>query len=186
MKSPAFAQSIVPFKDSQYRYSICTLVTNPSEYDEMVESFFNAGFKPDFCEFLYCDNSQFNQLDAFVAYNVFLNSAKGKYIILCHQDILLKYDGIEKAGAVYSRIGFTRFQLGAAGKCGRNRIRFECNPDHTSQRPTKHWTLSGMGRVARREFHAGETVPPICAFHMTCMAFIFMGLISARLRHAWD
>jgi hypothetical protein len=62
----------------------------------MVESFVNAGFNPEFCEFLYCDNSRSNQLDAFAAYNLFLNSAKSTYIILCHQDILLKYDGIEK------------------------------------------------------------------------------------------
>jgi len=96
MEFPVFAKSILPSNDSACRYSICTLVTNPSEYTEMVESFVKAGFQPEFCEFLYCDNSRANQLDAFGAYNEFLNSARGKYIILCHQDILLKYDGIDK------------------------------------------------------------------------------------------
>ncbi|MEI8340023.1 MAG: acyl esterase [Verrucomicrobiota bacterium] len=96
MEFPEFAKSIFPLSDSGCRFSICTLVSKPAEYAEMIASFFEAGFKPEFCEFLYCDNSQSNQLDAYSAYNLFLSAARGKYIILCHQDILLKFDGIDK------------------------------------------------------------------------------------------
>lgn len=73
------------------RYSICTLVTRQGEYREMVDSFIKAGFVDD-CEFLMIDNSGGNKADAFVAYNHFLEEARGQYVILCHQDILLSFD----------------------------------------------------------------------------------------------
>lgn len=72
-----------------YEFSICTLVTKKEEYGEMVTSFVNYGFAYDSCEYLYIDNSQGCQHDAFSGLNLFLQRAQGKYIILCHQDILL-------------------------------------------------------------------------------------------------
>jgi hypothetical protein len=75
------------------RFSICTLVTRPSEYAEMVESFVSHGFTPADCEYLYLDNSESNRFDAYRGYNLFLSEARGDYIVLCHQDILLLEDG---------------------------------------------------------------------------------------------
>ena len=76
-------------------FSICTLVTDLNEYKEMLDSFEKAGFIEEFCEFLFIDNSQTNKYDGYSGFNKFLNKASGKYIILCHQDILLKFDNIE-------------------------------------------------------------------------------------------
>lgn len=76
-------------------FSICTLVTNFDEYQEMIATFENAGFNDDITEFIYVDNSNDNSDDGFSGLNKFLNLATGKYIILCHQDILLKYDHID-------------------------------------------------------------------------------------------
>jgi len=76
-------------------FSICTLVTNMDEYNEMLKSFNTAGFDDLNCEFLYIDNSNENKYDAYSGLNKFLNIAIGKYIILCHQDILLNFDNIE-------------------------------------------------------------------------------------------
>ncbi|MEJ6981170.1 hypothetical protein WG906_11950 [Pedobacter sp. P351] len=64
------------------------------EYNEMVTSFIDAGFTEEFCEFLYADNSKENVFDAFGGINRFLQEAEGRYIILCHQDILLHDDNI--------------------------------------------------------------------------------------------
>jgi len=75
------------------KYSICTLVTRREEYAEMTGSFVRQGFGRDDCEYLYIDNSQSNQADAFTGYNLMLAAARGQYIILCHQDILLDFDG---------------------------------------------------------------------------------------------
>lgn len=75
-----------------YQYSICTMVTNTDEYSEMKDSFINAGFNSDECQFICADNTQTNQFDAYKAINRFLKEAKGKYIIICHQDILIDHD----------------------------------------------------------------------------------------------
>jgi len=76
----------------KFKYSICTLVTNAAEYGEMRESFASRGFTTADCEYLYIDNSRRNHAEAFAGYNLFLDSAQGRYVILCHQDILLKFD----------------------------------------------------------------------------------------------
>lgn len=91
---PDFAVSVTAREDDKRpRFSICTLVTNGSEYAGMVESFVSHGFTPADCEFLYIDNSESNRFDAFGGYNVFLSEARGDFIVLCHQDIVLLDDG---------------------------------------------------------------------------------------------
>jgi len=87
-------------KDTTY-FSICTLMTQPMEYQEMIESFLLAGFRPDTCEFLYINNTAAIQVDAFTGLNRLMQSAQGQYIILCHQDVLLNFD---KRDALVSRI----------------------------------------------------------------------------------
>ncbi|HEX8545752.1 MAG TPA: hypothetical protein VF691_02260 [Cytophagaceae bacterium] len=77
------------------RFSVCTLVSNKAEYLEMVDSFFKAGFSKNETEFIYIDNTVRNKYDAFRGVNRFLNEALGKYIIICHQDILLSFDDIK-------------------------------------------------------------------------------------------
>ena len=67
-------------------------MTNPGEYNEMLDSFIAAGFTAGDCEYLCIDNSGGNTLDAFAGGNLFLDTAQGRYVILCHQDLLLKYD----------------------------------------------------------------------------------------------
>lgn len=80
---------------SKYTFSICTLVTNFIEYEEMVNSFKKAGFSDGNSEFNYIDNSNGNSEDAYSGLNKFLNLSNGEYIIICHQDVLLKYDNVE-------------------------------------------------------------------------------------------
>jgi hypothetical protein len=73
----------------EFEFSICTLVTRKSEYEEMLQSFLDKGFTTTECEFLYIDNTTGCKYEAFEGLNLFLHQAKGKYIIICHQDILL-------------------------------------------------------------------------------------------------
>ncbi|WP_379087224.1 hypothetical protein [Pedobacter sp. UC225_65] len=77
-----------------FEFSICTLVTRRAEYNEMVQSFNDSGFTDNLCEYLFADNTDGNLFDAYEAFNVFLRQAKGKYIIVCHQDILINEDDI--------------------------------------------------------------------------------------------
>ncbi len=85
-------RKIDPKVNIKYIYSICTLVSRMDEYLEMISSFKAAGFDDDSCEYLYIDNISGNSFDGFSGFNQFLLEAKGKYIIICHQDILLSYD----------------------------------------------------------------------------------------------
>jgi hypothetical protein len=78
------------------RYSICTLVTRPAEYEGMIDSFVRGGFVPQICDYKFVDNSKSNKADAYKAYNAFLGGSCGEYIILCHQDVVLLKDGIQK------------------------------------------------------------------------------------------
>jgi hypothetical protein len=72
------------------------MVSNFAEYDEMLQSYIDAGFATSFTEFLYVDNSNGNKADAYQSINYFLQNAVGEYIILCHQDILLCHDKLDK------------------------------------------------------------------------------------------
>jgi hypothetical protein len=92
MKDLPFVKEIDVYNTPEYKYSICTLVSRPAEYKEMVDSFMAAGFDEKSCEYLYIDNSNKNKYEAFAGINKFLVEARGKYIIICHQDILIKYD----------------------------------------------------------------------------------------------
>lgn len=74
--------------ETEVAYTFGTLVTDLDEYRTMVAAFERAGFTAADCEFLYVDNTNGNRFDAFVAYNRFLQEARGRYIVLCHQDIL--------------------------------------------------------------------------------------------------
>lgn len=72
-----------------FLFTICTFVTDHAEYQEMLTSFVEAGFTKDTCQFVYIDNSKGNTYEAFEGINLFLSSTKGKYTIICHQDILI-------------------------------------------------------------------------------------------------
>lgn len=78
----------------EFDYSICTLVTDHSSYDQMLSTFMSAGFS-DGCEYLFVDNTDANITDAYTAINRFVADAKGRHIIVCHQDIRLTSDDRE-------------------------------------------------------------------------------------------
>ena len=77
-----------------FDYSVCTIVSDMEQYQLMLNSFIEAGFSTDKCEYMYVDNTKTNVHDAFSAFNIFLRQALGKYIIICHQDVELKFDTI--------------------------------------------------------------------------------------------
>lgn len=76
--------------DSVYEieFSICTLVTDAFLYANMQDSLRRSGFSDEVCEFLYIDNREISRGDGFSGLNRALNKARGKYVILCHQDII--------------------------------------------------------------------------------------------------
>jgi hypothetical protein len=100
------------------RYSICTIVTRLGEYAEMVESFRRGGFCEPDCEYLFLDNSQENMFDSYAGYNLFLNVARGKFIILCHQDVILVDDGRVELDLVLESLSRIDPHWGVCGNSG--------------------------------------------------------------------
>jgi hypothetical protein len=99
-------------------FSICTLVTRPTEYAAMVESFQACGFTPDKAEFLYLDNTKGHQWDAFQGIRRFLSLARGAYVILCHQDIRLLSDDAEALHVSLSALDTLDADWALAGNAG--------------------------------------------------------------------
>jgi hypothetical protein len=77
------------------RFTIGTLVNDRSQYDEMLHSFHRGGFTGDAAEYLYIDNTGPQQTCAYRGLNAILNSARGTYVILCHQDVRLFSDDFD-------------------------------------------------------------------------------------------
>ncbi|QEC51994.1 hypothetical protein EDD80_111112 [Anseongella ginsenosidimutans] len=114
----SFLQEIGKEEHYSFRYSICTLVSKKDEYFEMVASFLEAGFNPASCEYLYIDNTHGNSYDAFAGLNCFLRKARGKYIILCHQDVLLNFDKRDALEQRLAELDALDPQWGLCGNAG--------------------------------------------------------------------
>jgi hypothetical protein len=99
-------------------FSICTMVTNREQYEEMLSSFARNGFHAPNCEYLHVDNSRQNQLDGYAAMNVFLRAARGRYVIICHQDVVLMEDGYAELSARLAELERIDTRWGLAGNAG--------------------------------------------------------------------
>ena len=110
--------NIADIKDNGIIYSICTFVTRFDQYKAAAKSFVDHGFSYHDCEYMYIDNSDENQYDAYRGINKFLTTANGKYIVICHQDVLLIDDGREKLDAVLGELDRIDPSWGVCGNGG--------------------------------------------------------------------
>jgi hypothetical protein len=111
------ARRVNQFQES-LTYSICTLVTDASQYSACLKTFHAQGFVEPDCEFLFIDNANGNEFDAFAGLNLFLRRARGRYIILCHQDIRLIGDGRERLDALLAELDPLDPKWGLCGNAG--------------------------------------------------------------------
>lgn len=118
MQEPLSQAKAVQGQSFPFDFSICTLVTNQVEYGEMLASFEKADFSSPTCEFLYVDNTRGNTFDAYAGLNVLLQQAQGKYVILCHQDILLKFDRRDRLEQKVSELAVLDPKWAVAGNAG--------------------------------------------------------------------
>jgi hypothetical protein len=66
---------------------ICTLVSDPGQYESMRKSFLSCGFNAPYVGFRIIDNTGENQKDAYEAYEYFRATSTAKYLLLVHQDV---------------------------------------------------------------------------------------------------
>lgn len=103
------------------RYSICTMVTNWAEHAACLATFRERGFIEQDCEVLTLDNTAGNRADAFIATNEFLQAARGTYVILVHQDVLLLTDDRTKLDRLLDQLSARDSKWGACGNAGHTR-----------------------------------------------------------------
>jgi hypothetical protein len=73
-------------------FTIATLVNDARQYDEMLRSFSAGGFTEG-CEYLALDNRAGNRFEPYGGARLALGRSKGRYLLLCHQDLRLIKDG---------------------------------------------------------------------------------------------
>lgn len=100
-------------------FSVCTLVTDHGAYGAMRESFAAGGFTEGAAEYLYLDNSAGNRWDAFSGIPVLLAAARGRHVILCHQDVRLLSDGAAALAARLAELDAAAPGWAIAGNAGR-------------------------------------------------------------------
>ena len=107
-------------KSYEYEFSIFSLVTKKDQYFEFLKSCENAGFNNKNSEFGFLDNSSKNKYDGYSGLNEAIHLAKGKYIILIHQDVKLSFDGKEILENKIKEIDKVDPKWGVLGNAGGN------------------------------------------------------------------
>jgi hypothetical protein len=184
--------------DCQFKYSICVFVTGYKQYAEMVESFVSHGFTHSDCEYLYIDNTKGDVYEAFAGINKFLTVAKGTYIIICHQDLVLLSDGRNKLDAVLDELARRDPNWGVCGNAGGihpGRLAIRITDPHgdnqlTESLPAKVTSLDENFLLVRRDANLAVS-RDLEGFHLygtdLCLVAQFLGysayVVDFHLRH---
>jgi len=78
---------------SPITFTLATLVTDATAYEAMCASLAKAGFTGKDIELLMLDNTHANRWCAYRGLNRALAEARGRYVVLCHQDVRFDRDG---------------------------------------------------------------------------------------------
>jgi hypothetical protein len=189
---PAFAKSLTGEEAGPVRYSICTLVTRPDEYAGCVRSFVSHGFGEDDCEYLYADNSEGNRFDGYTGVNAFLSRARGEFVILVHQDVVLLADDREtldrRLGEV-SALDPLWAVCGNAGTSPEGETAISISDPYGEQRigrfPCAVTALDENFLVVRRRANLGVT-PRLNGFHFYGAELAFVAAILGMKSYVID
>jgi hypothetical protein len=140
------------------QFTIGTLITRHDLYNAMRASF-NAGGFGDDVEWIAIDNTCANQTDAYSGLNQVLNRARGEYVILCHQDLLLLQDGRPQLEARLAELNQRDPKWALAGNAGGNGPRsivrritdVHGGNQHVGSFPERVWSLDENFIIVRRD-----------------------------------
>ena len=104
-------------------YTIGTLVTDHADYNRMRRSFEAGGFTAPECEYLAIDNAKSRamgapQTSAYAGLNRVLAAARGRHVILCHQDVALLDDDRAVLDRLLAELDARDPAWGVAGNAG--------------------------------------------------------------------
>lgn len=159
------ARALKPAAPAGIAYTIATLVTDLDQYDVLRHSLAAGGFTPDDCEYLFIDNTSDNQTCAYSGLNRALSNARGRYVILCHQDVRL-IEGGDTRTELDSRLAELQIYdpewalCGNAGGTAPGRLALRITDPHGTDRlvgelPARVTSLDENFIVVRREANLG-------------------------------
>lgn len=145
------------------RFSIGTLVNDRAQYEQMRSSFKAGGFDAPTCEYLFIDNTGVEQTCAYRGLNAILNAARGRHVILCHQDVRLLRDTRDTLVARLTELSAHDPDWALAGNAGgvspgtlAIRITDPHGADqHVGQLPARAMSLDENFIVVRRDARIG-------------------------------
>ncbi len=183
------------------RYSICTLMNSQAEYAAMLSSFRAHGFSEPSCEYLFIDNSSGNAVTAYDGLNRLISVARGKYVVLCHQDVRLIADSRADLDSRLSELEQRDPNwavVGNAGGTGPGRLAMRISDPHGDNRkigalPERALSLDENFIVLKRAARIGLS-NDLAGFHFygadLCLGADVMGytsyVIDFHLRHLSD
>jgi hypothetical protein len=179
-------------------FSVCTLVNDWKQYEEMTESFLVHGFDREDCEFIYIDNMTENRLDGFSGINRFLSLRRAVYLVLCHQDVRLVDDGRAELEAIIDEMN-TRDPawavLGNAGGIAPGKLAIRISDPHGERQhrgelPVRTCGLDENFLVVRTDANLGLSCD-LSGFHLyaadLCLHAQLLGrtcyVVNFHLRH---
>ena len=170
-------------------YTIGTLVNDTAQYEQMRATFEAAGFCGDSCEYLFVDNTGASQTDAYRGLNAILAMARGRYVLLCHQDVRLLSDGrdvLDRRLAYLTRHDPAWAVAGNAGGVTAGRLALRISDPHGRNRkigtlPAQVMSLDENFLIMRRDSRIGFS-NDLTGFHFygadVCLAADVMGYAS--------
>lgn len=90
--------------NSELMFSVCSLVRDQEKYEKLLGSFTEYGFTPENSEFLAADNRNGNQFDGYSWHKHLHGLCRGKYVIYCHEDVMLIDQGFDDLVAAMQKL----------------------------------------------------------------------------------
>jgi hypothetical protein len=144
-------------------FTIGTLVNDAENYRLMRRSFIAGGFTAEQCEYLVVDNTGSEQTSAYEGLNRILDTARGRYVVLCHQDVRLIAEGRYELESRISELETRDPAWAVAGNAGGvapGRLALRITDPHGSDRrvgrlPARVASLDENFIVVKRSSHVG-------------------------------
>lgn len=99
-------------------FSVCCLVTDPVQHAAMCASFRGGGFTPDTTEFIGFNARSGPRFDAYAGVARMLEEARGRFALLCRQDVRLLSDGAAELTARLDELSARDHDWAVAGNSG--------------------------------------------------------------------
>jgi hypothetical protein len=158
---------------SEPRYTIASIINDHNHLETLHRSMRNGGFEDTDCEYMHIDNTAGPPICAYSCLNAMLNEARGRFVILCHQDIRLLTDArseLDMRLAELEAYDPSWALAGNAGGVAAGQLAIRVTDPHGANQsvgtfPARVMSLDENFIIVRREARIGFSVN-LSGFHM--------------------